>query len=433
MKTKKVLQTLVAGLALAAITFSLAVRAQAQTETILHNFDDKGDGGFPYSGLLLDSAGNLYGTTSSGGNLAASNCQPNGCGVAFELSKLSAGRWAETVLKDFSIAPGSDASLIADAAGNLYGTTLFGGSPNTCVDYNGIGCGSVFMLSHSSTGWTRTVLYAFTGGTDGALPYDSLTFDSAGNLYGTTGWGGDLTACTNGCGTVFKLSPNGDGTWTESVLYAFTNQADGGGTQAPVVFDATGNLYGTTPFTIPGQGGVFELSPTGTGTWTFQMLYTFSGGADGGFPYGGAAFDSAGNIYASTVQGGNLADCRKAGCGTVIELSPVAGGGWSESTIFTFTGPNGAHPYPTLLVDKAGNLYGTTQSGGSHNQGVLYELLPGSGGTWTQTIIHTFGSTPTDGQDTISGQLIFDSTGAIYGMTHAGGKYGDGTVYKIVP
>jgi uncharacterized repeat protein (TIGR03803 family) len=341
-------------------------------------------------------------------------------------------RWGETVLRDFPIAAGSDASLIADAAGNLYGTTLFGGSSITCVDYGEIGCGSVFMLSHSSTGWTRTVLYGFTGGTDGALPFDRLTFDSAGNLYGTTEWGGNLTACTNGCGTVFKLSPNGDGTWTESVIYAFTNGADGGGTQAPVVFDAAGNLYGTTPFTIPGQGGIFELSPTGTGAWTFQMLYTFSG-PDGGFPFGGVAFDSAGNIYASTVQAGDMTACRKAGCGTVIELSPVAGGGWSETTILTFEGPNGAEAYPTLLVDKAGNLYGTTQSGGSHNKGVLYELSPGSGGIWTQTILHTFGSTPTDGQDPIEGQLILDSTGAIYGMTHAGGKYGDGTIYKIVP
>jgi uncharacterized repeat protein (TIGR03803 family) len=229
-----------AGLAVAAITFSLAMSSQAQTEIILHNFQGKEDGGFPYGGLLLDSSGNLYGTTSTGGGGQTTNCSPNGCGVAFELTKLP--RLGETVLRDFPITGGSDASLIADAAGNLYGTTLFGGSPNTCVDYNQIGCGSVFKLSHSSTGWTRTVLYGFTGGTDGALPFDRLTFDSAGNLYGTTEWGGNLSACTNGCGTVFKLSPNGDGTWTESVIYAFTNGADGGGTQAPVIFDAAGNL-----------------------------------------------------------------------------------------------------------------------------------------------------------------------------------------------
>jgi uncharacterized repeat protein (TIGR03803 family) len=162
------------------------------------------------------------------------------------------------------------------------------------------------------------------------------------------------------------------------------------------------------------------------------MLYTFSG-PDGGYPYGGVAFDSAGNIYASTLQDGDMTACRKAGCGTVIELSPVAGGGWSESTILTFEGPNGAHPFPTLLADNAGNLYGTTQEGGAKNQGVLYKLSPGSGGNWTQKILHTFGSTATDGVDPLAGQLIFDSTGAIYGMTHAGGTYGAGTVYKIVP
>jgi uncharacterized repeat protein (TIGR03803 family) len=432
MKSRKPASIFFAVLAVTAITFSLAVSAQAQTETILHNFDDKGDGGSPYGGLLLDSAGNLYGTTSSGGNLTGC-VPPFGCGVSFELSKLTTGRWDETVLRDFSSTGGSDASLIADAAGNLYGTTLFGGSPITCVDYGDVGCGSVFVLSHTATGWTRTVIYGFTGGTDGALPYDKLTFDSAGNLYGTTAWGGNLTACTNGCGTVFELSPNGNGTWTETVLYAFTNKADGGGTNASVVFDAAGNLYGTSPFTSPGAGGIWELSPTGTGTWNFQMIYTFTGGADGATPYGGVAFDSAGNIYTTTDQAGDLTACRKDGCGTVIELSPVAGGGWSESTIFTFTGPNGAHSLSTPLLDRAGNLYIAVHEGGAKNDGLLFELSPGSGGTWTQTVLHTFGSTTDDGQDPGYGFLIMDSTGAIYGTTYAGGKYNYGTVYKIVP
>lgn len=433
MKTVCPSQILIAAFALAAITFSLAVRSQAQTTTILKQFDQKSDGGFPYGGVLIDASGNVYGTTTRGGSTSGTFCGL-GCGVVFELSKLSTGRWSETVLRDLPTDGGSDAGLIEDAAGNFYGTTLFGGSTTPCPNYGNPGCGTVFELSNTSSGWKRTVLYAFTGGADGSLPYSKLISDAAGNLYGTAGWGGNVADCQGGgCGVVYKLSPNGDGTWTESTLYTFTGGTDGGLPRYEVTLDSEGNLYGTTVVSTPGYGTVFELTPTSSGPWNLSTLYTFQDGADGASPGGGVVLDSAGNIYGVAGQAGNLADCRKQGCGTVFELSPNGSGGWTENTILTFTGTNGSNPVASLVWGAAGTLYGTTSAGGAHKSGVVFKLTPGSGGTWTQTILHGFQQTPDDGENPGPGALAFDSTGAIYGTTVAGGKYGYGTVYKIEP
>jgi uncharacterized repeat protein (TIGR03803 family) len=191
-------------------------------------------------------------------------------------------------------------------------------------------------------------------------------------------------------------------------------------------------LFGTVPFNPPGQGGVFELSPTGNGPWNFQMIYTFQGSTDGSDPFSGVVIDKAGNIYASALSAGNIKDCGGSGCGSVIELSPLAGGGWSESTIFAFSGPNGENP-EALVLDNAGNLYGIADAGGAYKFGVAFELSPSSSGKWTEKILHSFGSTATDGQTPDIGELTLDSTGAVYGMTTYGGKYGAGTVYKIEP
>ncbi len=435
MKSVKLFHVTIIAAALAATTLGLAVSAQAQTETILHNFNNAATGGFPIGGLLLDAAGNLYGTTAEGGSL--SYCKPVGCGLAFRLSP-SSGRWQESVLRDFpNSAQGSAAGLVEDAAGNFYGTTVSGGIVTGCLGFNLTGCGTVFELSPTPTGqWKRTLLHAFTGGADGAVPYASLVLDAVGNLYGTTGFGGsDFTGCPSiGCGVVFKLSPNSGGDWTESVLYSFTCGTDAceRDPQAPVTFDAAGNLYGTTLYSTLGFGSVFELSPTTSGPWTETVLHRFSG-ADGINPLGGLIFDPAGNLYGTTIYGGNLADCSKSGCGTVFELSPIAGG-WMESTIYAFTaGKDGHNPSSGLVRDAADNLYGTTQTGGIHNAGIVFELSPGSGGTWTKKILHSFAGSTTDGAYPNRGPLILDATGNLYGATEVGGTYNVGVVFKITP
>jgi uncharacterized repeat protein (TIGR03803 family) len=429
MNTRNTSRISLVAIAIAAVTFSLAVCAQAQTETILHSFQQTTDGGDPSAGLLLDSSGNLYGTTQFGGNTHFCNV---GCGVAYRLSKLSTGRWQETVLRDFTGTGGSSGSLVSDAAGNLYGTTQFGGKRTACPASGFPGCGTVFELSPTSSGaWTRTLLYAFTGGADGGVPTSNLIFDAAGNLYGTAVYGGNLSACTDGCGVVFKLSPSSSGTWTETVLYSFSG-SDGGGPRGSVIFDSAGNLYGTTPYNSTGAGTVYELSPTSSGPWSLTTLYVFQDSTDGGTPFEGLLMDASGNLFGTTYGGGNLADCNKVGCGTVFELSPIAGGGWSFNAIYAFNGTDGKTPFAPLAPDSAGNLYGTTLFGGAHNQGVLFELSPISSGGWTEKTVHSFGSTPSDGKNPSSG-VILDSAGTIYGTTQNGGKYGFGSVYKIEP
>jgi hypothetical protein len=231
---------------------------------------------------------------------------------------------------------------------------------------------------------------------------------------------------------VFKLSPNSSGAWTETVLHTFTFNNDGADPRGPVAFDAAGNLYGTTLESKPGFGIVYELSPTTSGPWTETILYTFANGADGAAPYGGVVFDASGNLYSTAYEGGNLADCSKQGCGTVFELSP-AGSGWAETTIHTFTGgTDGQNPQTGLIWDAAGNLYGTTATGG-HKNGIVFELSPGSGGTWTEKILHAFAGPTTDGGEPGRGPLVFDSLGNLFGTTLAGGTLGYGTVYEIKP
>jgi len=427
----KLASAVFAAVALAAVTFGLAVRAQAQTETVLHTFNNAAEGGSPAAGLLLDSSGHLYGTTKFGGNPK----YPTEQGVVFRLT-LSGGHWQESVLRDIPSEQGSDGGLIQDAAGNLYGTSVAGGSPVSCPAYETPGCGTVFELSPTSSGqWKRTQLYAFTGGADGAIPTATLTFDASGNLYGAAGWGGDAGGCDGsfGCGVIFKLSPSASGAWTETVLHTFTGVNDGAIPKGPVVFDAAGNLYGTTSNSSPGYGMVYELSPTISGPWTETILYTFTNGPDGSQPFGGVVFDSSGNLYGTSYSGGNLADCSKQGCGTVYELSPATGGSWTETTVHTFTGgTDGKNPQAGLIRDAAGNFYGTTSAGGSGKSGTAFELSPGSGGTWTEKILHDFPSSTGDGVNP-DAPLIFDAAGNLYGTTIAGGPLGYGTVFEIRP
>ena len=250
------------------------------------------------------------------------------------------------LLYTFSTADEAPSGLVFDGAGNLYGTTYNGGAFNF---------GSVFELSPSAGGWTRTDLYSFTGGADGALPssFQSLVFDTAGNLYGTT------TENTRGASEVFKLSPNG-GTWTLSVLKIFK----AGAPQGALVFDASGNLYGT----ISNAGGtVFEMSPASGGSWNYRILHTFKPNTrDGADPLGALAFDSSGNLYGTTLYGGDASGCGLQGCGTVFKFTPASGGTWHYRVIYRFKGgTDGKLPYAGVVSDSAGNLYGTTSEGGT--------------------------------------------------------------------
>ena len=435
MNSKNIYHILPAIICLVAVTFSLAVRAQAQTETVLYNFSGAADGNGPSPGLVADSAGNLYGATESGGQTTG-NCSNNqGCGVIFELSPNGNGSWTETVLYTFT--GGTDgafpSTLLMDTAGNLYGTALSGGAV-TNKDCSPYGCGVVFELSPSSSGWTETVLYPFHF-TDGERP-TSLIRNAAGNFYGTTVLGGSLNA-----GTVFRLSPGSTG-WVHSLLYNFPG-GTGGEQPSGLVFGPAGSLYGTVAYGGVGDdvncgnqgcGFVFKLASGSGGGWHETALYTFTGGTDGGVP-NGLILDAAGRIYGTTMYGGTPPCGGKIGCGVVFRL--ISGvSGWRESVINTFTGTNGKNPAANLAQDASGNLYGTTTAGGSNNSncisgcGLVFKLAPTSGGWWKPSTLHEFDST--DGAFPQSTPLL-DGAGNLYGTTLYGGASNFGTVFEIQP
>jgi len=419
-----------AALAIAAITFSLAVCAQAQTETVLFSFNTGWKGNNPYGGLVFDLAGNLYGTTYNGGN--PNKCNNQTCGVVFELSPSSSG-WTEKAIHTFSggwDGAFSRATLIIDGAGNLYGTTTEGGNLTGC---RGFGCGVVFRLSPQSDGtWTETVLHAFVGGVDGSFPTPNLTLDSAGNLYGTTTLGGGTANCSiafPGCGMAFELSPTSSGPWKETTLHDFRGFNDGGEPEAGLTFDALGNLYGTAKGGGPsGFGVVYRLSPTSGGRWQETVLYQFGTLTnDGDFPLSTLTFDAAGNLYGTTAEG-----LGSSSWGTVFELSPTTSGAWTETQLHVFSNNNtdGLFPGAGVVFDSAGNLWGTTTGGGPSSGGAVFELSPSSGGTWTES---TFGFDSADGYEPTAG-LIFDSAGNLYGTTVSGGTNSAyGVVFQIVP
>src|ERR1700674_5485561 len=306
------------------------------------------------------------------------------------------------------------AGLIADNAGNLYGTTADGGG-ETC------GCGTIFELSPASGGrWTETVLYRFTGGSDGAFPETGLIFDTAGNLYGTTIYGG-----SSDDGTVFQLmapAPLGSA-WTLNVLHSFKGVNDGIDPVGALIFDKKGVLYGTTH-----DGTVFKEVPPAPGhtTWTLRVIYRFNSVL--GLSAGGLIAGKKGVLYGATAQGGS------ANGGTVFQLTPpvTRGGAWTETTLYEFAGgSDGEYPLNALIADKAGNLYGTTASGGAPGLGTVFKLTPTQHGAWTKTTLHQF----TGGSDGSSpgASLIFGRQGVLYGTTVHGGSSDNGTVFKVAP
>ena len=387
--------------------------AVAQQETLLHSFNLTGNSGADVVvGVISDAAGNLYGVTGArGGSLS---------GNAFELVRGADGSWTEKTIHDFNATLNDgewpDGSLIFDAAGNLYGTTYYGGRYNM---------GTAFELVPQSDGsWKEKILHHF-GATsfDGTAPRASLTFDPAGNLYGTTFTGG-----ADNDGTVFELTPRGDGSWTEKILHAF-NGKNGAYLLAGLAMDPAGDLYGVTISGGPSDAGnVFELMPVSGGGWIYKVLHNFNLSGDGEGAFGTPILDAAGNLYGTTTQGGSF------GYGTVYALKRRAGGQWVHRILHNFANDavTGIDPYASLIFDAAGNLYGTAEEGGAYNGGVVFELMPRAGGGWTEVVLHNFNPGGGDGEFPLCA-LIFDSSGNLYGTTDSGGAYGYGTVFKLTP
>jgi uncharacterized repeat protein (TIGR03803 family) len=384
-------------LAVVVITLVSSPVVQAQSFSVIHNFAGS-DGSGPLAGLVMDANQNLYGTTNYGGQ--------HSYGVVFKANR----NGEEAVVHSFAGGANDGAypedSLIIDTAGNLYGTTFNGGLANA---------GTVFKLSSKGV---IHILYSFAGGNDGANPIARLAIDKNGNLYGTTSAGG-----TSGNGTVFAVSPAGKHT----VLYSFGSGTDGTIPFAGVTLDAKGNLYGTTSAGgSTGNGTVFELKRSSSG-WTEIILHNFELQDDGGTPFAGLVFDNSGNLYGAATQGGvNGTD----GGGTIFELRP-AGGSWTFTVLYGLYGWNISGTFRDLLFDSAnGVIYGTTHCDGSYEAGTVYSLAPSSG-SWSYTELYTF-TGGTDGLYSFS-NLVMDKSGNLYGTTNEGGATGNGVVFKVAP
>lgn len=377
--------------------------AQGQAYRVIYNFTGGQDGAHPYAGLSMDPAGNLYGTTSSGGNCCG--------GTVFRLAPSRSG-WVFTRLHAFGVDHGGPfARVIIGPDGSLYGTT-----------YASWGGGTVFNLRPPKTPcttafcpWTETVLHAFNGGPEGAAPFAPVIFDRVGNLYGTTTKGG-----TGGGGVVYKLTPTATG-WRKTILHNFTGGADGWYPMGEVIFDDAGNLYGTTAY--GGQdsmccGTVFQMTPSGSG-WTKKVIYNFQG-TDGAEPEAGLVLDHLGNLFGTTLYGGSR------GGGTVFELTS-SNGSWTEIELYSF--PGWGSPEATLTLDGFGNLYGSSIYG-NNGLGNIFKLTP-SNGNWTFTSLHDF-TGGSDGSFPHSSILI-DAAGNLYGTGYWNGAYDYGVVFEITP
>ena len=411
---------------LAVLTFNVigfSTGASAQQERVLYSFNGYLGPSDSFGSVIFDKAGNIYGTASQGG---AYNL-----GAAWELSPNGSGGFTQTVLHSFNYKNdstdgwGPRAGLALDTSGNLYGTTAYGG-----INDDGI----IFELSPAGGGtWTETILHTFDYSVDGEQPSASLIFDSVGNLYGTTSYGGTGTGCGLGCGTVFELSPQTGGGWSLATLHTFNGDGTDGFNPlyGALVFDSKGNIYGTTvEGGTGGDGVVFELSPQAGGGWSESILHNFTGVEPGGgiYPNGGVVFDAKGNLYGTTREGGNAS----IGYGTVYELSPAADGSWTEGVLFNCAGGVGGTLYPgtSLIFDSRGDLYGTSVQGGD-GWGNVFALRSTSKG-WVERTVHSFQNNRKDGIGPYDA-LIVGPSGNLYGTTSGGGLKLGGTVFEIIP
>lgn len=390
------------------VVCALNIVVQAQTFTVIHTFSGGGDGYQPYSGVTVDKAGNLYGTTTQ-----------NYRGTVFQMKHRN-GAWIFNTLYQFGNGEWMpQGRLVFGPGGALYGTTYTGGN-GFCTEF---GCGTVYSLRPPQTfcrgvscPWTAS-FYSFTG-PDGFAPgIVALAFDGAGNIYGTTTEGGNYS------GNVFQLTRSNGG-WTATSIHDF-NGSDGYEPYSGVTLDAQGNVYGTAWMLGPNnKGTVYRLTHSGSG-WTEDTLYSFPNNSDGSNPVGGLVFDQAGNLFGTTQSGGT------GGGGTVFELSP-SGGGWNFTVLYSFSGQNG--PLDTLAMDAGGNLYGTTYGDGTYGYGSVFKLTRNNG-SWSYTDLHDFTS-GADGANPVGG-VSLDTSGNLYGTTSdgAGGpcSLGCGTVWEITP
>jgi uncharacterized repeat protein (TIGR03803 family) len=418
--------------------------AWAVEEKVLYSFKENGEDGTGPEGLVFDASGNLYGTTYYGGSGSCYDGYGHGCGTVFELTPTGEG-WTEKVIYEFSNSNqggyNPSSGLIVDASGNLYGTASSGGQQG--CGYDGTLCGAVFELTPGGgSGWTEKVLHYFSAnGKDGANPRAGLIFDAAGNLYGTTWYGGSglcYDGNGHGCGTVFEVTPRVSGGSVERVLHSFQqNRDDGIWPGTSLIFDASGNLYGTNfEGGTGGYGTVFELTPSAGGDWTEKILHNFASN-DGNSPSASLIFDASGDLYGTTYYGpaqgygGPCNDGYDLGCGTVFELMPQAGGEWTEKILHYFSTNNedGFNPSSSLVLDPSGNLYGATAQGGAYGGGTVFELKPKAGGQWAERLYSFNGN---DGAEP-DGGLVFDASGDLYGTTGVGGTDDVGTVFEIGP
>jgi uncharacterized repeat protein (TIGR03803 family) len=390
-------------LVLLTLSLVLAAPLYAQTFTVLESFNGS-DGNLPGS-PILDRAGNIYGSTQTGG--------AGGSGNVYKLAHAGSGYVLDSLYnlnfrEDGAYPLGA---LTFGPDGVLYGTASQGDDGN----------GSIFKLQPPAIfcrsitcPWNITILYHFGNGlgNDASHPNGNVVFDSAGNMYGTS-----LNGGTGSYGAAFELT-NVGGTWTESRIVSFTY---GIHPTAGVVLDGAGNLYGTTSGGgANGWGTVYKLIPESFG-FEVQVLYSFQNQSDGNTPYGGLVIDNAGDLYGSTAKGGQN------GGGTIFELSP-SNGGWTFNLLYSLSGLMG--PEASLTFDAAGNLYGTTSADGTHDDGSVFELSPSNGG-WIYTDLHNF-TGGSDGSDPVS-SVVLDANGNIFGTASKGGPDGAGTVFEIAP
>jgi len=387
------------------------------------------EGENPVAGLALDANGTLYGTAASGGS--------SYCGTVFALTRSRSGGWEESTLHNFACGPSDGKSpysaLVLDQSGDLYGTTVYGGSHD---------CGIVFELTRlPGGGWSESVIHDFGardhGQVDGCHPYSSLVFDASGNLYGTTSvGGGGITegSCQEGCGTVFQLSPAKGGGWTESVIHRFHGRNnDGENPYSGLAIDGSRNLYGTSfaGGTVFG-GTIFELTPGKKG-WKENVLHNFQGGRDGANPYAGLILSRAGVLYGTTSNGGS------SNVGTVFKLRSDSGGQWKEIVLHSFAigGNDGFYPFAGVVLDAYGNLFGTTEFGGARQQGqkgagTVFRLTPGAGGRWKEKIVFDFSSKGAQGQRNPFGGLVSDAKGDLFGTAQPLVGLG-GVIFEVIP
>jgi uncharacterized repeat protein (TIGR03803 family) len=395
-----------------AVFFLGSTELHAQTGHILHSFTGSpGDGSGPQGLVVVDQAGNVYGSRPFGANHGGICAALGGCGMVFR----EVNRNGAFVYNPLYLFHGSDgaqpfAGVAIGPNGVVYGTTLFGGG----MGCGGNGCGVIFKLTPPLTfcrmvfcSWDETVIYSPRGSSDPSGFFSTVLVDNAGNLYGVSFSGGSFEN-----GTVYKLSPSGGGNYTETTLYSFTGGDDGGEPMGDIAMDAAGNIYGTAAYGgADGFGTVFKLVRS-AGGYTFQLLYTFTGGPDGAIPQGNVVLDSAGNLYGASGDGGGIFQITPSGTYTLIDTQAQS-----------LQAP--------ISIDATGNLYGTTYGGGQRGDGSMFKDTY-TGGSWTHNVIFSFDGA--NGGLPLS-DVGFDASRNMYVTSTAGGQggQGQGTLVQVTP